>query len=142
MSSEVRSREMNRGGTAFERRRGSQRLGPFRMPLDLEDIGIGMGPGRSPDQEDDLVFIANETLGKCPSHKAGSAAQQELPDHQDRCGQQFWVNKLAKTNQAATGFGCSGNLRPMVLQATRYRLFPIFRLFTAATTHLYCCGSS
>ena len=118
MSGDVRPREMNRGRTALERRQVSQWLGSFRMPLDLKDTGVGVGAGRSPDQEDDLVFIANQTLSECPSHKASSAAQQELPDHQDRCGQQFCVNKLAKTSEAAKSVGCTGETRPMVSQAT------------------------
>jgi hypothetical protein len=46
------------------------------MPLYLDDLRISMGAWRPPDEKDDLLSIVDQTLGKCPAHQAGPAAQQ------------------------------------------------------------------
>jgi hypothetical protein len=137
VGSEIRASQMDCGVTALERRGIGDWLGTAGIPLDLKDLRVGMRPRCSPDEENHLIPLANKAQGERLSYQAGSAAQQKLPDHQNRCWPQLCWNKLAKTNGSVTAVGCSGDLRPSVLQATWLRLFPMFRLFTSAAPHLY-----
>ena len=81
MGSQICARQMDRSVAAFESGGVSHRLRTVRVPLDFENHRIGVGTRRPPDQEDDLVSIAKQTLSKSPSHEAGSAAHQNLPNH-------------------------------------------------------------
>jgi hypothetical protein len=139
MSSEIRASQMDCGVTALERGGIGDWLRTAGMPLDFKDLRIGLRPRRSPDEENHLIPFANKTQSERLSYQSGSAAQQKLPDHQSRCWPQLCWNKLAKANENefVTAVGCSGDLRPTVLQATWLRLFPIVRLFTSAAPHLY-----
>jgi hypothetical protein len=138
MGSEIRASQVDRGVTALQRRGIGDWLRTAGMPLDLEDLRIGMRSRCPPDEENYLITIATKTQGERLPYQAGPAAQQKLTDHQSRCWPQLccW-NKLAKTNGSVTAIGCSGDLRPTVLQATWLRLFPMLRLFTSAAPHLY-----
>ena len=118
MGSEIGASQMDCRVTTFESRGIRDWLRTVRMPLDLKHLLIGMAAGLSPDQENYLLSLANQTLGKRLTYEAGPAAQQKLPDHQNRYWSQLcWKNSCQSQPSRQTHWM---TLRPQTANCSPY----------------------